>query len=71
MQAMGKTMSTEHKTKQESTELVSHYRPLGLKAVAAACAVKGERKKPVHVEQDIEAFGHLPEGFHMPQELDG
>ncbi|ULJ74620.1 hypothetical protein [Rhizobium gallicum] len=62
-------MSTESKSEESSDELLEHYRPIALRAVLAACAVKGEHKKPATV-QDLEIFGALPEGFHMPHDLE-
>ena len=48
-----------------AADLVGHYRPLGLKAVLAAFAVKAPPPEP---RQDEERdFGtQLPPGFHMP-----
>jgi hypothetical protein len=65
--AMNEEMTTSRKA--EAVELLSHYRPLALKAVLAACAIKSQAKEPSHVPEP-DTFGHLPEGFHMPQGLD-
>lgn len=53
----------------DATQLLRHYRPLGLKAVLAACIVKRHANEPARVEQPG-IFGNLPEGFHMPQTPD-
>ncbi|TDW32931.1 hypothetical protein EV128_106275 [Rhizobium azibense] len=62
-------MPTEPKSEESSEELPEHYLPIALRAVLAACAVKGEHKKPAAV-QDLEILGVLPEGFHMPHDLE-
>ena len=55
--------------KAEAPELLSHYRPLGLKAVLAACAIKSQAKERQPVPEP-DTSGDLPEGFHVPQRLD-
>ncbi|OCP05614.1 hypothetical protein BC374_25015 [Ensifer sp. LC13] len=48
--------------------LVEHYRPVQLKAVLAACAIK-HREPPPLVEQEQFHGSQLPEGFHLPQSV--
>jgi hypothetical protein len=66
---MNEEMRTSHRAEGDARELLSYYRPLGLKAVLAACAIKSRAEQPSLVPEP-EMFGHLPEGFHMPQGLD-
>ncbi|RVI98417.1 hypothetical protein CN193_23735 [Sinorhizobium meliloti] len=49
-------------------ELVQNYKPLGLKAVVAAHEIKSKSEPVALPAQPI--YGRLPEGFHMPFELD-
>ncbi len=65
---MKKTTRPEGDTEEHSDELLRNYRPLAIKAVLAGCAVKPEPPKPAPRRQ--ESFGPLPEGFHMPHEID-
>lgn len=59
-------MSRETKP-DPSPDLVANYRPLQLKAVLAACAVKHREPPP---PQEERFYGtELPEGFHLPQSV--
>lgn len=49
-------------------ELLQNYRPVALRAVAAAHEIKGKASARTPPEEPT--FGPLPEGFHMPIELD-
>ncbi|WP_164924392.1 hypothetical protein [Sinorhizobium fredii] len=49
-------------------ELLQNYKPLGLKAVVAAHEIKVKSEPVVLPAEPV--YGQLPEGFHMPIELD-
>ncbi|WP_153045240.1 hypothetical protein [Sinorhizobium americanum] len=55
-------------SEEGSDELLRNYRPVAIKAVLAGCAVKREPPNPA--PRIPKPFGPLPDGFHMPQELD-
>jgi hypothetical protein len=65
---MKETTRSEDGTQEDSDELLRNYRPVAIKAVLAACAVKREPSKPA--PPNLESFGPLPDGFHMPHEID-
>jgi hypothetical protein len=51
-----------------SDELVKNYRPLALKAVLAVLSIQGKTVEPK--PRELPEYGQLPEGFHVPLELD-
>ena len=51
----------------ETVELVRNYGPLGIKAVLAAVAIKGQNLRPKDVPRPT-GMG-LPDGFHWPEDL--
>ncbi|TCN36523.1 hypothetical protein EV184_101516 [Sinorhizobium americanum] len=65
---MKETTRSKDATEERSDELLRNYRPLAIKAVLAGCAVKREPPKPA--PRIPEPFGPLPDGFHMPHEVD-
>ncbi|MDO9417925.1 hypothetical protein [Pararhizobium sp.] len=61
-------MASDENRHKPQDDLLLRYKPLGLKAVVAAHEVKG-KAEPAALP--VEPFsGPLPEGFHMPMELD-
>lgn len=51
-------------TKRSS--LVENHRPIGLRALAAACVTR-PKYRPRDPEDDVQA-NNLPQGFHWPHE---
>ncbi len=61
-------MSRQMDEQETLPSLVEHYRPVQLKAVLAACAVKYRAQPPLPAEE--RSYGsQLPEGFHLPQSV--
>ncbi|MEI2302469.1 hypothetical protein [Ensifer sp. MJa1] len=61
-------MTEEKGQPDPAPDLVAHYRPVQLKAVLAACAVKYRLPEPPSREEW--SYGTpLPEGFHLPQSV--
>ncbi len=62
-------MTSKQKREAASDELLRHYKPLAIKAVLAGCTVKREPWQPKQVATEV--LGQLPEGFHLPEGLEG
>ncbi|WP_429810129.1 hypothetical protein [Ensifer sp. B1-9] len=61
-------MSRQTDAQDPPPGLVEHYRPVQLKAVLAAFAVKHREPPPSPPEERFHG-SQLPEGFHLPQSV--
>ena len=61
-------MSRQTDAQDPPPSLVEHYRPVQLKAVLAAFAVKHREPPPSPPEERFHG-SQLPEGFHLPQSV--
>ncbi len=61
-------MSRQTDKQETLPSLVEHYRPVQLKAVLAACAIK-HREPPPPLPEERQYGSQLPEGFHLPQSV--
>ena len=52
-------------------DIMDHYRPLAIRAVAAACAIKPQALPQAEAQPDevVYSSADLPPGFHMPQSV--
>ncbi|WP_143348507.1 hypothetical protein [Ensifer adhaerens] len=61
-------MSRQSDKQEALPSLVEHYRPVQLKAVLAARAIK-HREPPPPPPEERHYGSQLPEGFHLPQSV--
>ncbi|KQX16304.1 hypothetical protein ASD01_07045 [Ensifer sp. Root423] len=60
-------MSRQTDKQETLPSLVEHYRPVQLKAVLAARAIK--HREPPPPPEERQYGSQLPEGFHLPQSV--
>ena len=49
--------------------ILENYRPLAIRAVAAACVIRPQPSPPPQPDEPVYAASDLPPGFHMPQSV--